>query len=255
MLSEHLTQDHDAASRRFEIIDQHVEWIHRHLLHSSPARILDLGCGPGLYSSRLARLGHTCTGIDYSPASIEYARSQAIEQGLSGCEYRHEDIRRAEYGTGYDLAMLIYGEFNIFKPADICQILRKAQRALKAGGLLLLEPHPYDVIRAKGDEAPVWFSARGGLFSESAHVVLIENIWAEATRTVTSRYFILSDDNTAVTRLAQSFQAYTNPEYETVLQESGFEQIQFYDELGDVPNPYLMAISARRNGEGETIEE
>jgi len=28
--------------------------------------VLDLGCGPGLYASRLARLGHECTGIDYT---------------------------------------------------------------------------------------------------------------------------------------------------------------------------------------------
>ena len=28
MLAEHLTQDHDAASRRFEIIDEQVVWIH-----------------------------------------------------------------------------------------------------------------------------------------------------------------------------------------------------------------------------------
>ena len=27
MLEEHLSQEHDAASRRFEIIDRHVDWI------------------------------------------------------------------------------------------------------------------------------------------------------------------------------------------------------------------------------------
>ena len=72
MLREHLTQDHDMASRRAELIDRHVAWIHQELLGGQPSRVLDLGCGPGLYSSRLARLGHTCTGVDYSPASIAY---------------------------------------------------------------------------------------------------------------------------------------------------------------------------------------
>ncbi|MCA9368642.1 class I SAM-dependent methyltransferase, partial [Candidatus Kaiserbacteria bacterium] len=28
MLQEHLSQEHDAASRRFAVIDQHVAWIH-----------------------------------------------------------------------------------------------------------------------------------------------------------------------------------------------------------------------------------
>ena len=74
MLREHLSQEHDAASRRFEIIDKHVSWIHNHILNGNPTRILDLGCGPGLYTNRLARLGHQCVGIDFSPASIAYAR-------------------------------------------------------------------------------------------------------------------------------------------------------------------------------------
>ena len=56
MLREHLSQEHDAASRRFATIDRHVDWIHRSVLTGSPSRLLDLGCGPGLYSSRLARL-------------------------------------------------------------------------------------------------------------------------------------------------------------------------------------------------------
>ena len=66
MLAEHLSQSHDAASRRFARIDRQVAWIHRELLEGTPTRVLDLGCGPGLYTSRLARLGHECVGIDFS---------------------------------------------------------------------------------------------------------------------------------------------------------------------------------------------
>ena len=74
MLREHLSQAHDAASRRAIIIDEHVDWIQREVLLNRSSRVLDLGCGPGLYSSRLAQRGHTCMGIDFGPASIEYAR-------------------------------------------------------------------------------------------------------------------------------------------------------------------------------------
>ena len=74
MLQEHLSQQHDLASRRAVTIRKHVDWIQRAVLPGGPSRILDLGCGPGLYASRLAKLGHDCTGVDFSPASIEYAR-------------------------------------------------------------------------------------------------------------------------------------------------------------------------------------
>ena len=52
MLAEHLSQDHDLASRRTEWIDRQVAWIHQDLLKGRPVRILDLGCGPGFYSHR-----------------------------------------------------------------------------------------------------------------------------------------------------------------------------------------------------------
>ena len=86
MLKEHLSQEHDAASRRAAIIDGQVAWIHDHLLQGNPTRILDLCCGPGLYANRLARLGHRCVGIDFSPASIAYARERSEAGGLS-CTY------------------------------------------------------------------------------------------------------------------------------------------------------------------------
>jgi 2-polyprenyl-3-methyl-5-hydroxy-6-metoxy-1,4-benzoquinol methylase len=86
MLGEHLSQEHDLASRRSSIIDQHVDWIHRCVLSGRPTRILDLGCGPGLYASRLSRLGHRCVGIDFSPSSTAHAREQPVREELP-CTY------------------------------------------------------------------------------------------------------------------------------------------------------------------------
>jgi len=99
MLEEHLSQEHDAASRRFATIDQHVDFIHQRLLSGRPVKLLDLGCGPGLYTSRLARLGHTCTGIDYSPASIDYAEKQAARESLP-CTYSARTCARPILATG-----------------------------------------------------------------------------------------------------------------------------------------------------------
>ena len=84
MLKEHLSQEHDMASRRQAVIDKHVSWIHDTCLNGKRGRVLDLGCGPGFYSQRLARLGNHCVGIDFSPASIAYAQSQAAQAELAG---------------------------------------------------------------------------------------------------------------------------------------------------------------------------
>lgn len=233
MLKEHLSQAHDAASRRSSIIDDQVRWIHTHLLKGQPSRVLDLGCGPGLYTMRLAALGHTCTGLDFSPASIAYARQQADDQHLN-CTYEQIDLREATFDSGYDLVMLIFGEFNVFKPADARRIIEKAYAALNPGGVLLLEPHPYAAIHDIGQRPTLWYGSNGGLFAEEPHIVLHEHLWHEVLQATIERYFIIvvDDDELQVTRHASSMQAYTDDEYRSLLRESGFNDIQFYSSLG-----------------------
>ena len=248
MLREHLTQCHDLASRRSEKIDAHVDWIHREVLHGIPAKVLDLACGPGLYCSRLAQLGHRCVGIDYSPASIEYARERAAEGDLA-CEYVHADFRSAEYGAGFSLAMLIFGEFNVFKPEDATVVLAKTCRALDAGGVLLLEAHTSEAIRELSQRPASWYSAESGLFSESAHLCLQENFWDADVGAVTIRYFIVDASTGEVARYAQSLKAYTEEQYRAVLEGAGFSDVRFLPSLigtKDASQPHLLVITARK---------
>jgi SAM-dependent methyltransferase len=246
MLAEHLSQDHDAASRRTEIVDEHVHWIHTHLLKEQPAKVLDLACGPGLYSSRLNRLGHTVTGIDFSPASIRYARQEAEKANLS-CVYIESDIRKLEYGGPFDLVMLIYGEFNVFKPAEAGHILQKINRALKPGGTLLLEPQNFNAIQRANQQPPVWRTYRQGLFSDKPHVYLQENFWDGRTNTVTTRYWVVDVETAEVSRYGQTTQAYTDASLQALLGENGFGQVTFYPALApqeDQPRQDVFGLSA-----------
>ena len=230
MLKEHLSQDHDAASRRFEKIDAHVDWIHRDLLGERLARVLDLGCGPGLYASRLARLGHTCKGIDFSPASIAYARAEAEREGLD-CTYVHQDIRIAEYGAGFDLVMFIFGELNAFRPEEAETILRKACDALVDGGVLLLEVSGFESLEAWGKSGASWYTTPSGLFSARPHLYLEENFWNEEQSVAVRRFYIVDAESGEVTPYAMGTQAYTNEEYRGLLKGCGFEDIVFHPSL------------------------
>jgi SAM-dependent methyltransferase len=253
MLEEHLSQDHDAASRRTELIDQHVEWLHREVLSGKATKILDLGCGPGLYASRLAKLGHVCVGIDFSPASIAYAQKQAEKEKLR-CNYVHKDIRAADFGTGYGLAMFIFGEFNVFKPADARLILRKAHAALAEDGLLVLEPHKFSSLRSKEAQATSWYSTKSGLFSEKPHICLYECFWNADRQATTERYIIIDAVSGKVTWHAASMQAYSDAQYESLLTECGFAEVRFYPSLKggeDESQPDLMAIVARKQADAQ----
>jgi SAM-dependent methyltransferase len=228
MLREHLSQSHDAASRRSEIIRQHVQWLHNDVLHGQPSRILDLGCGPGLYCRELALLGHTCVGVDYAPASIRHARE--ITQGLP-CTFIFGDLREADFGSGFDLAMQIYGEINIFKPADARLILRKAHAALNAGGMLLLEAHTQDVVQRMGHEPASWSSHERGLFGDAPYLYLRESDWDEPAQVATHRHIIVDAASAEVTRYASSIQAYDDAGYRALLHDAGFDEVRFLPSL------------------------
>lgn len=227
MLKEHLTQAHDAASRRTPTIRKHVNWIHHSVLGNRPSHILDLGCGPGLYSSRLAALGHTCHGIDFSPASISYAKKLTDTK----CRFSLADVRTAEFGQGYDLAMFIYGEFNVFTKPDARRILKKAYQSLLRGGKLLLEISTYDGVEQLGNQPATWYSAPKGLFSDKPHLCLMESFWNDLRHVATERYIIVDAETGEVNRYASSTQAYDEHSIKSLLRETGFKGIRFYPSL------------------------
>ena len=248
MLREHLSQEHDAASRKNKRIDQHVAWIHDHVLKGRISNILDLCCGPGLYSHRLSKLGHKCHGIDYSPASISYAKRISREEGLD-CTFQGSDVRNAEYGNGYAMVTMIFGEFNVFRPTHAQLILGKAFQALDPGGILLLEPHTFEAVQTWGNKTPSWYSSSSGLNSPDPHLVLEEYFWDPDDKVTTNRYFIIDVRSGNVTRYAQSVQAYTHSEYRSTLEKSGYTDIHFYPSLigeYDHQQTELMVILARK---------
>jgi len=249
MLKEHLNQEHDHASRRFEKIDAHVQWIHHTLLNSQTACILDLGCGPGFYTLRLGELGHTCVGIDFSPASIAYAKADLADRPRAvrpHCCYHLQDLRHADFiaagqpvmhGEPYSLVMLTFGEFNVFRPAEARNLLEKAHAALAPGGLLLLEPQTYTGVRYAGQEERTWYTSRSGLFADKPHLCLTENFWDEKLRVATHRYNVLDAASGLVTCYGESIQAYTESDLRSLLNRTGFTHPRIFPSLSGAPDP------------------
>ena len=255
MLDEHLSQEHDAASRRSATIDRQVAWVHAALLGGAPTRILDLGCGPGLYAERLASLGHRCLGVDVSPASIAFARARAafprarVATAGNTLHYLEGDVRTADLGTGHGLAMMLFGELNTLPRPDAAALLRRVHDSLADGGILLLEPHTDEAVRAIGHEPAGWSSAESGLFSDAPHLLLQESSWDENERAATVRYLVVDAATARVTRHAQTFAAYDEAAYRAVLEQAGFVESTFLpsltgDEAGEQPG--LLGIVTRK---------
>lgn len=222
MLANHLSQEHDWASRRFRIIDQQIHQMTARL-GGERRRVLDLGCGPGFYLQRLAMKGYQCTGVDFSPASVRYAREQAQKEGLD-IDYVLSDIRAYRSTDRFDFIMLMFGEFNVFSRSDIEQILRQAAAMLNPGGMLLTEVHTWDEICRQGMQESNWQTLNTGLFSALPHLLLQESFWDGEQQIATTSYWVVEEGNN-VSRYDASMQAYTQDAYRKLFASCGFAPV------------------------------
>jgi len=170
MLAAHLDQSTDLASRKPETIDKTVRWLLSHLDLKIGDAVLDLGCGPGLYTARLAQQGLQVTGVDYSQNSIHYATQSALELGLE-ITYRYQDYLTLTDSEQYDLVLLIYGDYCPLSPEQRSQLLQNVKRALKPGGYFVLDVTTRE-HRSKAGQKNGWYVAETGFWKPGPHLVL-----------------------------------------------------------------------------------
>ena len=170
MLAAHLDQSTDLASRKPETIDKTVRWLLSHLDLKIGDAVLDLGCGPGLYTARLAQQGLQVTGVDYSQNSIHYATQSALELGLE-ITYRYQDYLTLTDTEQYDLVLLIYGDYCPLSPEQRSQLLQNVKRALKPGGYFVLDVTTREHRRKVGQKNG-WYVTESGFWKPGAHLVL-----------------------------------------------------------------------------------
>ncbi|MEN6423874.1 MAG: class I SAM-dependent methyltransferase [Phycisphaerales bacterium] len=138
MLAFHLNEQIDVSSRRGEFIDRSVEWIVSHFHVGAGTKIADFGCGPGLYTTRLARRRADVTGIDFSERSIRHAKGMAAAEGLA-VHCVHQDYFEFETDDRFDLILMIMCDFCALGPDRRAHILDKFHAILKPSGAVLLD--------------------------------------------------------------------------------------------------------------------
>ena len=97
-------------------------------------RLLDIGCGGGLLSEPMARLGAEVVGADAAERNIPVARVHAAQSGLA-IDYRHTTAE-ALAGAGERFDVVLNMEV-VEHVADPAAYLAACQRLLKPGGLMV----------------------------------------------------------------------------------------------------------------------
>lgn len=96
--------------------------------------LLDIGCGGGLLSEPMARLGATVVGADAAAGNIPVAQVHAEQSGLE-IDYRHTTAEAiAEAGEQFDIVLNMEVVEHVADPQDFITV---CQQLLKPGGLMI----------------------------------------------------------------------------------------------------------------------
>jgi 2-polyprenyl-6-hydroxyphenyl methylase/3-demethylubiquinone-9 3-methyltransferase len=100
----------------------------------SGLRILDIGCGAGILSEPLARLGASVVGADPAEANIEAARRHAQTGGLA-IDYRATTAEAlADAGERFDVVLAMEVVEHV---TDVPLFVRRCAEMVKPGGLMI----------------------------------------------------------------------------------------------------------------------
>ncbi|MFO7679847.1 MAG: class I SAM-dependent methyltransferase [Chloroflexota bacterium] len=235
MLREHLDQSHGAASRTAPERAAQLDWLWSKLALQPGQSVYDMTCGPGLYAVALAQRGCRVTGVDFSPASIRYARELAASHEVTErCRFIEQDIREASFaGANFDAALFLYGQLAVF-PRETAQVLlNNAAAALAENGRLVIELLNQDRVDKKN--STWWYTDNTGLWGDAPYLHLGERFWNEEAKLSTERFHILHLETGQLDEVILSDQTYASEDMSAMLKSAGFSTLSVYKAWDGLP--------------------
>lgn len=224
MLSAHLALDSDGASRNHSFIKKSVEWINS--FSTSGRRLLDLGCGPGIYAELFYDKGYSVTGIDFSERSIEYARKSASLTGKS-IEYVYQDYFTINFQNEFDIATLIYCDFGVLSPDKRKTLLDKIYTALKPGGRFFVDVFSARQYEEFTDNITVTFEETG--FWRATPYLCLKRDKRYEGNLFLEQYIVITEEKQETYNLWNH--AFSQPELSNDLLQAGFISVEYYSDI------------------------
>jgi len=202
--------------------DRQVGVIWKLLSLTQGSSVLELGCGYGRITNRLAEKGAQVAGLDISPSLLKKAEADAAERGVN-VEYVLGDMRSLPWRDRFDAAFLWYTTFGYFDDADNERVLCEAASSLRKGGRLLIDnPIRFDSLRYK---FPVCSVAQR---NDDVRIDIFSNDVLSDRENL--ERIIVRDGRVRRTHL--SYRQYGFSEYVRMLRSAGFETVEAYGKEG-----------------------
>ena len=126
--------EHKRAELHSPMSERWLYEIKNQLPQDRNLRVLDVGCGAGLFSVLLAKEGYQVTGVDLTPDMVENARTLAEEE-KTDCEFFVMDAENLRFADeSFDVVISRNLTWTL---PDVKSAYREWVRVLKKGGILL----------------------------------------------------------------------------------------------------------------------
>jgi 2-polyprenyl-3-methyl-5-hydroxy-6-metoxy-1,4-benzoquinol methylase len=189
MLHYHLTDHIEASSRNSAFIEKSCDWIAEYFKIEAK-KVIDFGCGPGLYAKRLAQKGAFVTGIDFSENSINHARTEAKKKGLT-LNYIISDYLEFETDEKFDLIVMIMCDFCALSPEQRNLLLGKFKAMLRPEGSILMDVYSLNAFEKKAESATYEKNQLFGFWSPNDYYAFVNTFKYEDEKVLLDKYTII----------------------------------------------------------------
>jgi cyclopropane fatty-acyl-phospholipid synthase-like methyltransferase len=232
MLRFHLDKEVDAASRNADFIGRSTEWMISHLGIGPGKKVADFGCGPGLYTTRLARTKAEVTGIDFSKRSIEYAREIAAGEGLS-ISYINSNYLDFNTDERFHLILMIMCDFCALSPVQRKNLLTKFHAFLEPGGSVLLDVYSLTAFAERKETTLFEDNLLDGFWSPDKYYGFLNTFKYEKEKVVLDKYTIIEAGKSRT--VYNWFQHFRPEELAEEFQQCSFAIEEFYADVAGTP--------------------
>ncbi len=228
MLEYHLNESVDISSRNLKFIEASTGWIIKHFNLNTASKIIDFGCGPGLYTTRFARHGIQVTGIDFSKRSIEYAKQIARNEKFN-IEYIHANYLEYHSGEQFDLITMIMCDFCALSPGQRQNMLGKFRKILLAGGSLLLDVYSLHSFARIDEKAVYKFNHLDHFWSPDDYYAFINTFKYDDKKVILDKYTIIENLRKRV--IYNWLQYFTAESIKKEFAENGLKVVELYSDV------------------------